>query len=377
MVKKTKLKKGGRTFLEKLTGKYYEGTALADNINENIKNKKASALLEEYKLRKNIAEDDFKIATAKFKQEEDTLQLEADRRFKYDKLKLQNFNILSKIAIALVGYIGNLIKYITSIFFKIFDYVPIFINTIRYIIEIIPKYLDIGKGAVVKLLLLLLLLALIIYALVSMFQKKPSSTINNNMSSKTFSIFPENGSFNNLLGSFIKDAIPSTYRVELNSIINRVNLAVGNDIKANAIDTKNRETITDGRYNGITHIKQSKDDNNTYITSKPNDFELVLNIDDYTDKDIDFNKLPQQIKEKIKANFRADSILKFTSDIKNNKYRYRISPNNYIYMNDDIINQFDIKNIESEPIRINKKDRNKYMFEFTNKFQYPNIAGNG
>jgi len=118
MVKKTKMKKGGKTFLEKLLGKTIEGPFIADDINYNIKKGRSVALKEEYKLRKELADEDYKLAENKLKNEEDKNQKIADRDFKYNKLNQDNFNFKLRLFWDFLITIASAIKDSIAKFFN-------------------------------------------------------------------------------------------------------------------------------------------------------------------------------------------------------------------------------------------------------------------
>ena len=126
MRKKTKLTKGGKTFLEKLTGKVYEGPYISDNIYNSFINKKQNILLDEYKTRKELAEKDLELITAKKNNADNLLELQRDRNFKYDKLNSNNF-------FHRVNTYGSIFKAICAFFAYLIDKLKTNGFNIRYI----------------------------------------------------------------------------------------------------------------------------------------------------------------------------------------------------------------------------------------------------
>ena len=102
--------------LEKLTGKTYDGSFVADNISDNIKRHKEQALLDEYKLRKEIAEKNYDIKKAKKYSIDKLDELQKDRDFKYNKLRSNNFFQYVKILGNILNGFGRIITKF-SIFF--------------------------------------------------------------------------------------------------------------------------------------------------------------------------------------------------------------------------------------------------------------------
>ena len=93
MIKKTKRikTKGGRTTLEKIIGVESEGPFISDNIAQRVEKYQGTNLKEEYKLRKDLAEDNYKIVNEQYENEGDKIERIQDRRFKYNKLHSDDF----------------------------------------------------------------------------------------------------------------------------------------------------------------------------------------------------------------------------------------------------------------------------------------------
>jgi hypothetical protein len=406
MVKKPKQKKGGKTFVEKLLGKTIEGPFIADDINYNIKKGRSVALKEEYKLRKELADEDYKLAENKLKNEEDKNQKIADRDFKYNKLNQDNFNFklrlfwdfLITIASAIKDSIAKFFNFLMKTFGTviipggkaIFD---IFIKIFMAIVELF----NLGQGAIIKLLVLIVIIGICVGIGFMLFSPSSGGTSINKVADKTsLDVFVKmdqpsllsgfSGSLNNL--------VPDSYKIQFTSFKNMINRAIGNDIVAKSINNKPREDIkNEGRYNGVTNIRI---DNSSRIYSilQPKEKLWEIKLNDY--ENIDFHKIPDEVKVdilKTKANrsfvdgdinnyqlkykFNVGTVVNNTNNGEVKKYRYELNTDNIpIKIDNNLINNFDIKEIKIDPITITNKDidrdKDKLMFSFNNgKFTYP------
>lgn len=406
MVKKPKQKKGGKTFVEKLLGKTIEGPFIADDINYNIKKGRSVALKEEYKLRKELADEDYKLAENKLKNEEDKNQKIADRDFKYNKLNQDNFNFKLKLFWIFLVTIASSIKDSIAKFFNflmntfgtviipggkaLFD---IFIKIFMTIVELF----NVGQGAIIKLIVLIVIIAICIGIGFALFSPSAGGTSINKVADKTsLDVFVKmdqpsllsafSGSLNNL--------VPDSYKIQFTSFKNMINKAIGNDIVAKSINNKPRDDIKDeGRYNGVTNIRI---DNSSRIYSilQPKEKLWEIKLNDY--ENIDFHKLPDEVKIdilKTKANrsfvngdindyqlkykFNVGTVVNNTNNGEVKRYRYKLNADNIpIKIDNNLINNFDIQEIKIEPITITNKDvdknKDKLMFSFEKgKFTYP------
>lgn len=406
MVKKPKQKKGGKTFVEKLLGKTIEGPFIADDINYNIKKGRSVALKEEYKLRKELADEDYKLAENKLKNEEDKNQKIADRDFKYNKLNQDNFNFKLKLFWNFLVTIASSIKDSIAKFFNflintfgtviipggkaLFD---IFIKIFMTIVELF----NVGQGAIIKLIVLIVIIAICIGIGFALFSPSAGGTSINKVADKTsLDVFVKmdqpsllsafSGSLNNL--------VPDSYKIQFTSFKNMINKAIGNDIVAKSINNKPRDDIKDeGRYNGVTNIRI---DNSSRIYSilQPKEKLWEIKLNDY--ENIDFHKLPDEVKIdilKTKANrsfvngdindyqlkykFNVGTVVNNTNNGEVKRYRYELNTDNIpIKIDNNLINNFDVKETKIDPITITNKDidrdKDKLMFSFNNgKFTYP------
>lgn len=407
MVKKLKIRnqkrkvKGGRTTLEKFTGIGVEGPLVADNIYENVVNKhNATELKKEYKLRKDLADEAYKLAEGEYKTEEERLQREADRKFKYDELHnktfFRNFWLFIKTLGNIIGsFLSNVRKTFKIIVTAIGEGLPNLASGIKNSVITFIKTLNIGKGALVKFILMLIFIGLLLGIGFGLFGGKGSPTLNASTNKTNLDIFinarPKDF-LTNLSDSLI-GIIPDKYRIQFTSFKNNLNKVIGNDIIANSIENKIRETTDKGRYNGISNIKKIDDNENVYSIYKPNNKELEIDLDLYKDTNIDFYKLPEGVRNEIinqtSGKVPDQNKLKYTFTIgekvmEDGRIRYR-----YIFNNNEdskiplttdmnLNNHFQILSKPITPVTITNRDidkyKDKYMFSYQDqKFVYPNV----
>jgi len=387
MIKKTKLKKGGKTFLEKTLGNIFEGSLVADNVYDNIKRKKGTELLNEYKLRKDIAQLDYEIAQGRKDHSDELNEKLKDRNFKYDKLNSQNLNYRLKLFGDILNSIWKGIGFIINKFKDFLILIPRYFvvirDTIYGLINLIRGIIGVGQGAIVKVIILIILLILIIVGIASIFgnSSNSNSSILNKVSLNVFTT-TETPSFTMKFNSILKSFIPESIIRQFNNINDRFNKILGKDIKATSINRKNRENINEGRYNGITNIKIENDNERIYSIIKPKEEQIIeIKLEDYKENNIDFNKIPNKIQKDIlknnniiKIEFKLDKFKKNNNEI----YRYLLKDkeNNILENDKNIINKYNIKSKDVNSIIIKENEKNKYMFNFKNdKFVYPENIG--
>ena len=406
MVKKPKQKKGGKTFVEKLLGKTIEGPFIADDINYNIKKNRSVALKEEYKLRKELADEDYKLAENKLKNEEDKNQKIADRDFKYNKLNQDNFNFKLKLFWDFLVTIASAIKDSIAKFFNflmktfgtviipggkvIFD---IFIKIFMAFVELFNS----GQGAIIKLLVLIVIIGICVGIGFALFSPSAGGTSINKVTDRTnMDVFVKMDQPSLLSGfsTSLNNLVPDSYKIQFTSFKNMINKAIGNDIVAKSINNKPREDIKDeGRYNGITNVRIDES-SRIYSILQPKEKTWEIKLNDY--ENIDFHKLPDEVKVdilKTKANrafvdgdineyqlkykFNVGTVVNNTNNGEVKRYRYKLNADNIpIKIDNNLINNFDIQEIKIEPITITNKDvdknKDKLMFSFEKgKFTYP------
>ena len=410
MVKKTKLRKikGGKTTLEKILPKgivAVEGPLIPENISQRVKLKHEGPDLEkEYRERKEIADIDYKLITDDYENEDERNRKKADRDFKYKKLhkddffrKLKLFFVVIQVFVLRV--LGKIVEYV----FKIVTFILSFGANVGKAVgsgvattgTTTSKVLSTGKGAIIKFILLLIFIAIIIGLVTTFTGNKGSSSLANaninNINNLDLVVSTKKLGFLSDVSNTFNSLIPDKYKVQFTSFRNQINVAMGNDILANSIENQPRESIKEGRYNGITNIKKNTDDVNIYNIFKPKDKTISINLDEYKDSDIDFYKLPESVRNEIinknkqfiqgtnnniyNINFFNRQIL--SGDGKMN-YKYIVDTNNNIPIKTDpsVNNHFIIETKPINPIKITEKDiqtnRTKYMFTYSNNnFNYP------
>jgi len=393
MIKKTKIKKGGKTFIERRIG-LAEGSLVTDNIDDNIKKKKAVSLLNEYKLRKDIAQLDYDIAEKRTDHTDDLNEKLKDRNFKYDKLNNENSNKKLKLLGDFFNALGKSIGYIFDKFIYIITkllptYFIIARDTIFSLLSLIREFVGTGQGAIVKVLLLIIIFIGLVTGLVFLFggssgeQKSVLDKTSLNIFTKT-----PTPSFAGTFNTAIKGFIPNSFTRHLNNINSRFNKILGNDIKATSVNRIVRDVVkdnngrNDGRHNGITNIKIAND-NNIHSIIKPKDvITIPLDINDYKDDNIDFYKLPIYVQTDLKTSYKTTSINFNLKKIKNNKgeiYKYEVNNNNNNILENDkeINNKFNIISPDIDIVKIKEEDKKNYMFKFNgDNFVYPEDIGN-
>ncbi len=380
MRKKTKLlKKGGTTFLEKLIGKTYDGSFVADNISDNIKRHKDAALLDEYKLRKEIAEKNYDIKKAKKDGNDKIDELQKERDFKYDRLRSQNFFQYLKVFLSIINGLLNILGYIGKRFLEFINiaknYFSLFINSLFNIIRLLRSFINLGQGAIVKIIILIAVIIGIGFTIGS-FAAGPANnySILNKPNLNVFSKTPQ-PSFTN----YFNNLIPDSYKFQWNNIKNKFNNAFGYDIKANSINKIKRDFTNDGRNNDLTHVKVTNDNNNVYSILEPNisNIHFEIDLNKLQGEDIDYNKLPDNIKNLYKDNYKNYKIYFDVREIKKNNsefYALKLKNNDNGLLKDDnsAINHFKIIKNDIIPVYINEKYKQKMMFDYNNdKFVYP------
>lgn len=386
MVKKTKFKRGGKTFLEKTLGKVYEGSMVADNISDNIRRKKGTQLLDEYKLRKDIAQLDYDIAQGRKDHSDDLNEKLKDRNFKYDKLNSSNFNyrlrLFGDVLNAFWRFIGFIFSKIQFVFDKLPIYLSFFRDTLILLLNLIRGFIGVGQGALVKVLILIMIFVGIAMGISNALGSSSNPAIDKKTSLNEFTTTPT-PSIGSYLNSTIKSFIPDSFTREMNNINSRINNIFGNDIKANSVNRIKRDDITNGRYNGTTNVKINNDNNKIHSIIKPKNTIIIPVGDLNSYLNIDYNKLPSFIKTDLttkNTNYSNNIIFNLSEKIKDNNtyYKYEVVNNGTEILENDknVINKFNIISREPEIIKIKDKEKHLYMFDSKNdKFVYPENIG--
>lgn len=367
--------KGGQSIVEDVFRNYgvKQGPYITDDIKRNIELGKKKYLLNKYKNINEEAEIYNKIAKGEYNILQDTIDKKNDRLFKYKKLaydtRIKIVNSVSKIVGSILSGIGSFFKSLGTG---------------------VKNLGNIGKGVIIKTIVLLILIALLIGALVWFFKSNNPNNIfdysNENTSMFFFKLDRPPSLFTDMFNQ-INNIIPDRYKVNFNIFKNNINRVIGNDL--NGIK---RETIDQGRYDGINHIKFENDDKIISIM-KPRDIKWNVNFDNYPN--IDYNKLPNDVKTKIydkkeaftltatstQLNNDTGSIFTYKmddtkspfQDITDEDDKSKIKPNVYQLRNDKNINENQYK---YKKVSIDFVDDNNYDTYENIKKSYENSLRN-
>jgi len=367
--------KGGQSIVEDVFRNYgvKQGPYITDDIKRNIELGKKKYLLNKYKNINEEAEIYNKIAKGEYNILQDTIDKKNDRLFKYKKLaydtRIKIVNSASKIVGSILSGIGSFFKSLGTG---------------------VKNLGNIGKGVIIKTIVLLILIALLIGALVWFFKSNNPNNIfdysNENTSMFFFKLDRPPSLFTDMFNQ-INNIIPDRYKVNFNIFKNNINRVIGNDL--NGIK---RETIDQGRYDGINHIKFENDDKIISIM-KPRDIKWNVNFDNYPN--IDYNKLPNDVKTKIydkkeaftltatstQLNNDTGSIFTYKmddtkspfQDITDEDDKSKIKPNVYQLRNDKNINENQYK---YKKVSIDFVDDNNYDTYENIKKSYENSLKN-
>jgi flagellar basal body-associated protein FliL len=313
MRKKTnkRVKKGGASFLEILSpikdnvNRY--GPFIADDVDYAVRNKKDKELLDKYE--KEVDDAKVKVISAKeadkrSKEEERILEEREknniERETLSQKKREHRWEVISGIIFRFFEFAGKIINFFTN---NISSFIKNFLEFIR-------KFANVADGAIIKILLFVIIIVALFFGISAFFgSKSPNENINNNIAemgntNKNFNSFlikTESKSFFKDVSNYFTNLVPQEYQVSFNKFRNATNKLVGNDIMT--INGVPREVITEGRNDGIYHVKKPDDPSYTYTTIKLKDIKLDLS-DIKNIPDADFNKLPLKIQDE----YQIDSI---------------------------------------------------------------------
>jgi hypothetical protein len=307
---------GGESLLDKITGKV-EGSLITDNIENAVILKRKGELIDEYKRRKENAEKralDTKLA---YDELEKNLQLEHDRNLKRNELDFKKSNATIRNIGNSISWSGDKIITITLFLFNFLG--KLFFTIIRYIGKFVIT-LSKSNSPVIKticLIIVIMIILMLIFSILGLTKpankfdfKKPTSTdifkqtklpnMSDYMDINTFS-------FDNF-----------------NIFKNYFNRMVGNDTIGNSADNQLRETINNGRWDGIYHCNSN--DYNVYSMIKPKPLTVNVDINKYPNSD--YFKLPKVVREGIYNNSAnaAITIPVYNSNMNgNNRYIYKFN----------------------------------------------------
>lgn len=346
MKKKNLIKKGGQSIVEDVFRNYgvKQGPYITDDIKRNLVLGKKKYLLNKYKNINEEAEIYNKIAKGEYDTLQDTIDKKNDRLFKYKKLAYDT-------RIKIVNSAANIIKSTLSGIFSFFK--SLGSGTL--------SLANIGKGVIIKTIVLLILVALLIGALVWFFKSNNTNNIfdysNENTSMFFFKLDRPPSLFTDMFNQ-INNIIPDRYKVNFNIFKNNINRVIGNDL--NGI---NRETIDNGRYDGINHIKFD-DDDKIISMMKPRDIKWNVNFDNYPN--IDYNKLPNHVKSKIYDKKEAFTLTATSTQLNNDTgsiFTYRMNDTKSPFK--DITDQDDKSKIKPNVYELRKDtDINENLYKY-------------
>lgn len=306
---------GGESLLDKITGKV-EGSLITDNIENAVILKRKGELIDEYKRRKENAEKralDTKLA---YDELEKNLQLERDRNLKQNELDFKKSDATIKNIGSSISWSGDKIATITIFLFNFLG--KLFITGLKYIGKFVIA-LSKSNSPVIKticLIIVIMIILMLIFSILGLTKpankfdfKKPTSTdifkqtklpnMSDYMDINTFS-------FDNF-----------------NIFKNYFNRMVGNDTIGNSADNQLRETINNGRWDGIYHCNSN--DYNVYSMIKPKPLAVNVDINKYPNSD--YFKLPKVVREGIyNSTSNSITIPVYNSNMNgNNRYIYKFN----------------------------------------------------
>ena len=364
-IKKPKKTKGG---LFTSLGK--DGSLIPENLKYEVKMKQDDSLIDEYKIRKENAESNYKLLDAKYKQKDKELNDEDKKQQARNEyyLRIQIFvvSIIKSILTAIFKVSQEFIRILQSGFKAFYLFAQLVFRTARDIF-------DIGKGVIPKTIVLILFILVCVGGTIGFFSN-PSNASKfdfNNSTNMNFYFKTPKPSFLSSFSQTMVGFVPQQYRYNFTAFKNSVNKSLGNDLIANHRNKYNREIIEEGRNDGILHIKYNDDKANTYSSLKPNDLKWVIDIDKYPNSD--FFKLPINIQKLYKN---ANNELTIPIKTENGRYVQKLenayfgnNPDNTI-MKSTGTNLFpyfdDVSSIYGNTYKI-KKFSNDYIYKNTDK----------
>lgn len=370
MKKKNLKNRGGQSMVEDVFHNYgvKQGPYITDDIKRNIELGKEKYLNKKYKNINTDAEKQYNIARGQYNEIEDYLDKENNRLFKYRKLNSEKF-------FKTMGVVGGIFKGLGNATASLGNGLY---NTVTSLGKGLGNTANIGKGVIIKTIVLLILIGLLIGALVWFFKSNdPNKTFDYSSDNTSMFFFQSSGAKTSLFTDMfnkINNIIPDKYKINFNIFKNNVNKFFGNDFSGT-----NRETISEGRYDGINHIKFNNEDK-IISMMKPNDIKWNVKFDNYPN--IDFNKLPEDVKKQIYDENRDEG---FTITA-NGKQIGNDSGSIFIYeMTDNKNSPFDNSKTKANFYELKDKNinPNKYKysdvpidFEYNKEkgtFEYPNF----
>jgi len=349
MKKKTsKQIKGGKSFLENIVGSI-NGQFVSDNIQQNVILGKKEDLINEYKIKKELAEKEFTDINQQYEAREKIIQEEKRRNLNQDNLNFKKrqalYNNVSSLIKACLVFLGNIFLFIYKLITNVLSGS---LNVITLIINFIKS-----PSPILKLIVLIIVILIIVGIALGITMGTSQNKNFDYKNQTSLDIFTQTKvpSIGSYVSSSFMNMMPEQYRLKLTSIKNDFNKMIGNDIIGNSIDNQLRETTNTGSWNNIHNLNI---DNKIKSAFKPNDIEYNINIDDYPNSD--YFKLPYDVRTKIYNSSNNIIIIPIKMNKDETKYYYDF--NNAYYK--DAINTENKANIVKNPPFINT-DRKDYF----------------
>jgi len=346
LIKNYKKKKGGESFISNIIGDK-QGPLIPENITNEVDKGNKQVLLNKYKRIKEDAEKEY----IRVKQLYDDDQINAENASK----RFWNFiiKVIGPVLSKLIIYFG----YSINLLLKIIEKIIVFS---RYIIDFIRSFfwtfktiiIDILKSRGIILVFLIFIIVIIIIISLIYGGGMPNPFQGNNIFQNTSAQIT---SFNQLkpespysiLSKQLQNLIPipDEYSNQFNKFKNDFYKFFGKDTILEDINTSDRETIKEGRYDSIYHIKKSDEINidKIYNIIKPKSITITHDI--INQNNIDYYKLPENIKKEDKYNINNYSINVDISSNTSGKFYYDMD-NAYYYSNTDVTKK-EIKKINT------------------------------
>jgi len=344
MKKKSFKKTGGNNLLKSVIGNI-AGPIIVDNIKNVVELGKKKELLDEYKLKKDDAEKNYTRITDLYNKE----QISNDKGKYLSWLKttvtypIYIYQIWNTFKSILSG-LWELIKYSITL---IKEFGGLLLKGLGKLIHILFD----SQGALLSVLIFIIILVIIILAILGFFNNKENkfdynksyNSIKNNISLSKPSPY-------SLLGEQISNIVPEKYRLQFNNFRNSFNKLFGNDLIGTSINNQIRDTISNGRYDSIYHIKKNENETKIYLITQPNNIKLNIDINNYPDSD--YFKLPEDLRKIYNPKNNTITIPPSINNT-NGKYIYKFEN---AYYGSNIENKVNINNSPFIDIQTNNEN---------------------
>lgn len=323
-LKKTTIKGGEEPYISAIIGNP-PGKFVPDNIIEEVDLGHREAIIKKYEDKKKTADEKYRILNENYKDEEKNLENKRDRFFRWFVARMPIFyQMYQTIKDIIIGLKVLAVTFITFLAKVLVDFKGAVFGFFKSITE--------SRGAVVRALIFLFFLALIIYGIVMLTVNKKdisNKAFLDKITSQAFIQSVSNSPFS-VLSEQLYLLIPDDLKQRFTSLRNSISKFFGNDIQASSINTQPREVLKTGRHDGIIHIKKNDiNDTQIYTVVKPDNLTWTLNIDSYSgDANIDYFKLPTNLRENHFSKTLFDSSIQITSNSKG-LYYYKLDDIEY------------------------------------------------